>query len=104
MDDGHWYRMDLGDAQLADPEIGRVADRFEAFARGAARADSLAVFVRHETERHLHCHAVLYFPPGLAALARECGATPCARPPAHGLGLVAGASGAREALFPGEPT
>lgn len=84
----NWYRLDLGDALLAQPrqdEIERQAlDDFDA----ADRPDGWAVYVRH-VSGELHCRAEVYFSPAASALARQLGAEPCTRP-GGGLSLLAG--------------
>ncbi len=95
-----WHTLDLGDAQLADGPLARLAAEFAAAHAEAGRPASMALFVRHESEGRLHCAVRLYYSPAATAAARTAGAVRCPRPQPDGLGLVAGADEAWRALFP----
>lgn len=82
-----WFVLNVGDAVLAGDELDRVQTLFE---RAGALARESAVLMRHESEGRLHCELKLYFPPELAPLAHEVGASRCAAPAPTGLGVLAG--------------
>lgn len=79
-----WHVANLGDAMLAGTAVDLVRARF------AEHGGDSAVLTRHESDGRLHCELKLYFPPELAALARDFDARPCAQPSADGLGVLIG--------------
>ncbi|MCB1893910.1 MAG: hypothetical protein H6945_01675 [Zoogloeaceae bacterium] len=83
-----WHVANLGDAMLAGAAVDAVRARF------AEHGGDSAVLMRHESDGRLHCELKLYFPPELAALAREFDTRPCPRPSADGLGVLIGADDA----------
>ena len=96
-----WYMLNLGDAMLAADSLEKIRLGFPSRGTRPVLAGEPAVFVRHESEGRLHCEVRVYFSPAAAALARAVGASPCARPAAADLGLLAGAETAWKTLFPG---
>ena len=50
----------------------------------------MAVFMRSDSDGHLHCEVTAYFSPGAANVARIVDARPCAAPRREGLSLLAG--------------
>ncbi len=95
-----WYSLNLGDAMLAFAPLARLTDIVVSTYEGASSSDDMAAFIRHESEGRLHCEVMIYLPPSLAAVAKQVGATPCEKPSADGLGLLAGSANAWQALFP----
>jgi len=59
-----------------------------------------AVFIRHESEGRLHCEVVVYFSPATVTIAKAANASPCQKPFADGLGLLAGSKESWPVLFP----
>jgi hypothetical protein len=86
---------------LADEALGRIRALFRSSHAEAGAPSGMALFLRHESERQLHCDVKLYFSPVCEALARSVMATPCERPAPDGLSLVAGSEDAWLVLFPG---
>lgn len=83
-----WYRLDLGDALLAEGELDDIRDRCRtAFERAGAPA-GWAVYQAH-VSGGLHCKLQLFFSPAAAALARGLGARRCDELP-QGMSLLAG--------------
>lgn len=97
-----WSRKNLGDAQLAGPELDRVAARVKSALAEAGPDGDLAAFVRHESDGRLHCEVVVYFSPAALGVARELGASPCLPPAPGDLGVLAGRRDAQTRLFPPE--
>lgn len=95
-----WYALNLGDAMLADEALGQVQTRFRAIYAEAGRPAGIALFVRHESDRQLHCDVKLYFSPMSEFIARNLRATPCRRPSPQGLSLLEGSNDAWALFFP----
>lgn len=96
----NWFLINLGDAMLADPEQERIKERLESEYGNIGNPEEMAAFIRHESEGRLHCDAKIYLSPMSAAIAKELGARPCAKPGPEGLGLLAGPQAAWATLFP----
>jgi hypothetical protein len=95
-----WFSKNLGDAMLASESLDHIETLFLSEYEKAARPGGMAVFVRHESEGHLHCVVKAYFSPAAVAVAGAVDADPCARPSLDGLSLLAGAKGSWLILFP----
>lgn len=95
-----WYRLNLGDALLAQPQQDAVRQAISTALAQQQLPDDGAAFIRHQSEGRLHCEAMVYFSPSAATLARHFDARPCAKPPAVGLGLLAGGPLAWHSWFP----
>lgn len=85
-----WFVCNLGDAMLAQDALADIRRRIDAACSEATRPGDAAAYIRHVSEGRLHCEVLVYFSPGAAAVARECGALPCAPPARDGLDLLAG--------------
>jgi hypothetical protein len=96
-----WFESNLGDAMLAGASIDHVKALFLSEYEKAGRPADMAVFVRHESEGHLHCEAKVYFSPASAVVAEAVDAIPCEKPSADGLGLLAGSAEAWPTFFSG---
>jgi len=97
-----WYTCNLGDAMLAAEPMEEIRASVLSFSNHSGAAGDVAVFVRHESEGRLHCEVRLYFSPAAVDVAKDFGATACARPSPQDLGLLAGSAAAWETLFPGD--
>ena len=95
-----WFYKHLGDAMMAFEPLGQIEALYQSAYRGAARPKDVAVFVRHDSEGHLHCRVEVYFSPASALLAKEVGADPCEKPSINGLGLLIGSEDSWSVLFP----
>ena len=95
-----WFTKNLGDAMLAGEALAQLESDFLAAYGKPDRSDKIAVFIRHESEGHLHCEVKAYLSPGAADLAKAIDATPCARPARDGLSMLAGPEAAWQSLFP----
>lgn len=84
-----WYRLNLGDAMLAEARLSELTDILASEPSGC----KARVYWRHESEGQLHCDLVLYFPPGSAGQANIVGALPCADPGEGLEAIVLGGSG-----------
>lgn len=84
-----WYRLDLGDALLAEAEVAEIQERAESEFQRLGRPPKWAVYLVH-TSGDLHCSAQLFFSPASAALASTLGARPSAAPAPQDRGLLAG--------------
>lgn len=93
-----WFTKNLGDAMLAGDALAQLEVLFLATYSGAP--GKAAIFIRHESERHLHCAVKAYFPPDAAIVARAVDADPCVKPSRDGLSLLAGTEDSWQALFP----
>ena len=96
----HWFSKNLGDAMLAGEALESVAEVFQAAFTQAGCPTEMAVFMRHESEGHLHCEVKTYFSPAAVGVARQVGADACAQPSPHGLSLLGGSEAASSLLFP----
>jgi hypothetical protein len=95
-----WFRKDLGDAMMAFEPLGQIEALFQsAYGVGTPPRD-VAVFVRHNSEGHLHCRVEVFFSPASAVLAKEMDADPCDQPSIDGLGLLVGSENSWSVLFP----
>ena len=57
-----WFKKDLGDAMLAGEALVQLEACFQStYPQG--RSDKIAIFIRHESEGHLHCEVKAYFSP-----------------------------------------
>lgn len=95
-----WSSANLGDALMAQLELGRLEDAFATQYEAAGRPADMALFIRHVSEGQLHCEVHIYFPPAAAGLAVDFDAIPCSAPARADLGLFAGAESAWDAVFP----
>lgn len=95
-----WFAQNLGDGMLAMAPLQRIEERVLSLDESVRGQAELAVFVRHESEGHLHCEVTVYFSPAAAEVAQAFDARPCQRPSPGGLSLLAGAEAAWPALFP----
>lgn len=87
----NWYRLELGDAVLAEEELADIRRQSEAEFERSGRPSGWSVYLAH-VSGNLHCRVQLYFSPAAGDLARRLGAQPCNTPP-EGLGLLAGDAG-----------
>ena len=94
-----WFSRNLGDAVMAQDEVGELEARCSEVFEQSNRPEDMAVFIRHESEGRLHCEVVVYFSPASRSLASEFGAEPCQRPSPNGLGLLAGSEESWAVLF-----
>lgn len=95
----HWFCKNLGDATLADETLRGIEQQFVSLYQHAPPARCRAVFIRHETTRHLYCQVVLYFSPETSELAKVFDAEACSPPARDGLGIFVGDDGAFAELF-----
>lgn len=97
----NWFSRNLGDAMLAGTALEQLKEQFAARYANSGHESDAAIFMRHESEGRLHCEVKVYFSPATADLAKACAATPCGKPFADGLGLLAGSEASWPRLFPG---
>lgn len=86
-----WYRLEIGDAVLAEEELAEIRCQGETEFERAGRPSGWSVYLAH-VSGNLHCRAHIYFSPAAGQLARRLGARPCNAPP-EGLELLAGDAG-----------
>lgn len=84
-----WYRLDLGDALLAERDIADIQRQAGAEFERLGRPPGWSVHLVHQSG-DLHCRARLFFSPAAESLARRLDARPCGPPPADDLSLLAG--------------
>jgi len=94
-----WHSLNLGDPLLADRELDRIRQLFQAECTHQSGNKGMALFIRHESEGQLHCEVKLYFSPAATAVAGAVGATVCDKPSPEDLGLFAGSDDAWTVLF-----
>lgn len=82
------YRLDLGDALLAEGELDNIRSRCRAAFERAGAPAGWAVYQAH-VSGDLHCRVYLFFSPAAATLARDLGARRCDELP-QGMSLLAG--------------
>jgi hypothetical protein len=95
-----WFTKNLGDAMLAGESLENIKTLFLSVYEKSENAKEMALFVRHESEGHLHCEVKIYFPPAAVFLAEAVDATPCKRPSPDGLDLLAGSEASWSVFFP----
>lgn len=83
-----WYRLELGDALLAEAELDDIRRRCKRAFERIGAPPGWAVYRVH-VSGNLHCKAQLFFSPAAAELARRMGAQCCGMPP-KGMHLLAG--------------
>lgn len=98
--DSSWSSKNLGDGILAAVPLGQIETQFQAAYKQAGSPEDMAVFVRYESEGHLHCEVQVYFSPAASEVAKGLGAEVCAKPFADGLDLLVGSEKAWRTLFP----
>ena len=96
----NWFCKNLGDALLADAALDQIKSLYTDTFANSTPPEDFAIFIRHESEGHLHCEVMLYFSPTAATLARAVDAVPCGQPSATDLGLFVGSEHAHAILFP----
>ena len=99
-----WFYKNLGDALMAFEPLGDIEGQFHSTYRVDPCPKEVAVFIRHNSEGHLHCEVEVYFSPASVVLAMELDADPCTRPSTSGLSLLIGSEGSWSALFPEDGT
>jgi hypothetical protein len=97
---GVWYTKNLGDAMLAQDDLDQIKELFLSTYGNYINSNDVAVFIRHESEGHLHCEVKAYFSPAMAMMARKVDADPCNRPSTDGLSLLVGSELSWLFLFP----
>lgn len=97
-----WYSLDLGDAMMADEPKEQIRKAFEEFISENKTSADVAIFTRNDSEGRLHCQVTAYFSPATNQIAKEFGATPCAKPSKINLDLLAGTETCWDILFPKE--
>lgn len=95
-----WFTKNLGDAMLAGEALTQLEALFVSAYGQSGSSSETAIFVRHESEGHLHCEVKTYFSPAAALVANKVDADPCARPSRDGLSLLIGPEDSWQALFP----
>jgi hypothetical protein len=94
-----WFTKNLGDAMLAGEALVQLEACFQS-TYPSGHSDKIAIFIRHESEGHLHCEVKAYFPPDAVDLAKKVDADPCAKPSPDGLSLLVGDGNSWRSLFP----
>lgn len=94
-----WFTKNLGDAMLAGEALTQLEACYQS-TYPSDHSDKIAVFIRHESEGHLHCEVKAYLSPDTDNLAKMIDADPCARPSRDGLSLLAGTEAAWQVFFP----
>lgn len=95
-----WFTKNLGDAMLAGEALAQLEALFLSTYGESGLGDRIGVFIRHESEGHLHCELKAYFSPDTVMLAKTVDADPCARPSRDGLSLLVGSEAVWKTLFP----
>jgi hypothetical protein len=95
-----WFTSNLGDAMLAGESIVYLKELFLSEYETDNNSKEQALFIRHESEGHLHCEVKVYFSPATIIVAKIVNATPCNKPSSDGLGLLAGSEESWTILFP----
>ena len=85
---------------LAGAALVQIEELFLSVYGKSDHRKKTAVFIRHESEWHLHCEVKTYFSPDAVIVARKLDADPCARPSRDGLSLLVGPEDSWLALFP----
>lgn len=85
---------------LAYEPLGIIENCFSSKYKNAECPKEIAVFVRHESERRLHCEVKTYFSPASIDVAQELDAKPCEKPSPEGLSLLIGSEESWLILFP----
>lgn len=96
-----WFTRSLGDAMLAGESLDHIKTLFLSEYEPAKNSKEMAVFIRHESEGHLHCEVKVYFSPASVLVAEAVDAIPCKKPSPDGLGLLAGSEESWSVFFPG---
>lgn len=94
-----WYSKNLGDGMVACVPLGRIEDALALINEKTGYPEDMAVFTQNSSEGSLHCEVYVYFPPVLASMAKELGATPCPKPTLGELSLLVGSEKSWQVLF-----
>ena len=97
-----WYVKNLGDAMLANESVDRIKQIFSSCylsSNSTNFPDKVAVFIRHESEHHLHCEAIVYLSPESNKVANKIKASKCIKPSPNDLHLLAGSPNSYKLLF-----
>lgn len=89
-----WWQMSLGDPMLADAELDRLTHAARQARSESAQASEYALFLRHESQGHVHCELIVYFSPAAETEARAFGAQACARPAPGDISVLVGSDDA----------
>ena len=95
-----WFCRNLGDALMALEPLDHIQTLFQSAYPVLGSPKDVAVFVRHNSEGHLHCQVEVYVSPASVLLAKEMDAEPCDRPSINGLVLLIGSEDSWSTLFP----
>ena len=95
-----WFAVNLGDALLAGESLALVKSVFNSEYEKANESKEMAVFTRHESEGRLQCEVKVYLTPASIIVAEAVGATPCIKPSADGLSMLAGSEACWSVFFP----
>lgn len=94
-----WYVKNLGDAMLADEAIIFIQETFQSVHAKAHYCKEMAIFMRHESARSLHCEVKVYFSPAAVNVALKVNAHPCSKPSADGLSVLSGDKNSKQLLI-----
>jgi len=95
----HWFSKNLGDAMMAYAKIEELKKLIFTICGKISLTNDMAVFIRHESEGHLHCEVKVYFSPKFAIFANKLKIIPCEKPSEFSLGLLIGNEKAKNILF-----
>ena len=60
---GSWFSKNLGDAMLAGEALAHIERLFNATYAKVGKPKDMALYIRHESEGHLHCEVIIYLSP-----------------------------------------
>ncbi|MGO2508855.1 MAG: hypothetical protein ACTH6Y_07670 [Vibrio hibernica] len=75
----NWYRKNLGDALMVEPNIASLKEQCQSL------GGPFVAYYRHESLSGLHCDFIVYFPPESSTLAMLVKAKVCDAPDQHDL-------------------
>jgi hypothetical protein len=94
-----WFTKNLGDAMLAGERLSKIEENLLFIYGKVVLPGKAAIFIRHESEGHLHCKVKVYLTSEAFILAKEIDADPCRRPDQNGASLIVGYKDAWRDLF-----
>lgn len=83
----NWYRLNLGDAMLAETQLFQLRKDFLQYLQATPETERKQLYTRHESKGSLHCELIAYLTPDCRDFACQKNAMACPPPCEAGLSL-----------------